>query len=229
VLRAVIVDVGGTLWPNSWPEHERDLTERIGRLRRSVPTLAADEATALVQALSAPLPLGALQPTEHVVVDAIQAVCPSKSVAIDAVVNAMCLPAKGRVRPFAGTTDLLAGLAERRVRVVIASNVVWRSADAHRRDFDDLHLSNYVDAYVTSLDVGWRKPDERFLDAALAVAGALSAQCAMVGDSEVNDIVPARDRGMVTVRVAIEEPLPTNSVADHVCGSLREVADVLRG
>jgi FMN phosphatase YigB (HAD superfamily) len=49
----------------------------------------------------------------------------------------------------------------------------------------------------------------------------------MVGDSEPNDIEPAHALGMLTIRVAIEESLPSASVADYVCGSLSEVARVL--
>src|SRR2546422_502214 len=90
----------------------------------------------------------------------------------------------------------------------------WRGLKplARRRDFEDWELSDSVAAYVPSLDVGWRKPHPAFFDAAAVAAGHPPDQCAMVGDSEANDIVPAHERGMRTVRVAIEEPLPSTSV-----------------
>jgi FMN phosphatase YigB (HAD superfamily) len=49
----------------------------------------------------------------------------------------------------------------------------------------------------------------------------------MVGDDEANDIVPAHARGMFTLRVAIEQPPPEVSVADHICESLAEVTRLL--
>jgi FMN phosphatase YigB (HAD superfamily) len=228
VLRAVLVDVGGTLWPNVWPQADRDELERVGRLRNAVPLLEADEARALVRAArSLPQPATERQQTEKMTAAAIRAVNPSTSVPARALMAAVCLPAKGRVRLFPGARDLLAALAGHGLRVVIVSNVVWRDVEAHRRDFDDFGLSDHVDAYVTSVDVGWRKPHAVFFDVALDAADQPAERCAMVGDSETNDIVPAHDRGMITVRVAIEEPAPASTVADHLCHSLNEVADAL--
>jgi len=51
----------------------------------------------------------------------------------------------------------------------------------------------------------------------------------MMGDSERNDIAPARALGMVTIRVAIEPALPRAdaTAATHQCRSLAEVANIL--
>ena len=139
----------------------------------------------------------------------------------------MSLPARGRVQPFPGARQLLTGLAGRGIRVIIASNVLWRDGLAHRQDFEDFGLADFVTAYVSSVDVGWRKPHPNFFEAALSAAEQPAHQCAMVGDSETNDIRPAHTLGMLTVRVAIEEPMPAQSVATHVCGSLGQVAELL--
>ena len=88
------------------------------------------------------------------IAEALREVSPNVDVPARAVHAAMCLPASGRVELFPGAKDLLVGLTERKVRVVIASNVVWRDAESHRRDFLDLELIDQVDAHVTSLDVG---------------------------------------------------------------------------
>jgi FMN phosphatase YigB (HAD superfamily) len=61
-------------------------------------------------------------------------------------------------------------------------------------------------------------------DAALTHLRLPAARCAVVGDSEVNDIRPGRLLGCTTVRVAILEPLPLESEADAVLGSLDDVA-----
>ena len=104
---------------------------------------------------------------------------------------------------------------------------MWRNAEAHRRDFDAFGLSRFVDCYVSSLDVGWRKPHPAFFEIALARAGCPAQDCAIVGDSEANDIAPARAPGMVTVMAAIEAPPPETTAAEYLCRSLSEAAELL--
>ena len=227
VLRAVLVDVGGTLWPDVWPEGSDDDFERVARLRHAVPSMADSDALALVRALAMPHPVTERQETASMIATALRGLNLRTDVPVSVVAAAMCLPARGRVALFPGAQDLVRGLAQRDLRVVIVSNVVWRDAASQRRDFEELGLSEYVSAYVTSLDVGWRKPHDAFFDAALAASGVPAEQCAMVGDHEANDIVPAHARGMFTLRVAIEQPPPEVSVADHVCESLAEVTRLL--
>jgi hypothetical protein len=52
-------------------------------------------------------------------------------------------------------------------------------------------------------------------------------RCAVVGDSELKDNNPGRERGCMTMGVAIEEPLSAESGADHVLGSLDGLADLI--
>jgi FMN phosphatase YigB (HAD superfamily) len=228
VLRVVLLDVGGTLWPNTWPHRRADDEERVLRLRQRVPALTGREASEIVTALSrVEHPATPRQQTELLVLEAVRRVNPRTALRAADVIAAMCLPARGRVQPFAGTKDLLEGLADRDVRVVVVSNVLWRGSHDQRRDFYDFALSDGVAAYVSSLDVGWRKPHAAFFEAASVAARHPPCQCVMVGDSEPNDIVPACRRGMRTVRVAIEAPLRSTTVADEVCTSLHEVAAIL--
>jgi HAD superfamily hydrolase (TIGR01509 family) len=228
VLRTVLIDVGGTLWPNTWPTLPEDQPERVNRLRSAVPALTDDEAAAIVAALSLlDHPASQKQLTDQLVSEVLQKMKRHLTVPVSSLRAAMCLPAYGRVEPFPGAKDLLAGLAERGAQVVVVSNTMWRDDRAHLADFGDLGLSEYVDAYVSSVDVGWRKPHSAFFDMALRAAGHTPDQCAIVGDTEANDIEPARARGMLAVRVAIEESLPSQSAADHVCESLQAVAGLL--
>jgi HAD superfamily hydrolase (TIGR01509 family) len=228
MIGAVLIDVGGTLWPDTWPRLPDDDRQRVRRLREAVPGLSEIEATALVDILGdTDHPAGDRQQTAALVSQAITQVSPGTPIPLDAVRAAMTLPPGGRVQPFAGARELLAGLNERGIRVVIASNVLWRDAGAYRRDFEDVGLAQHVTAYVSSIDVGWRKPHPAFFAVALSAAGHPPAECAMVGDSERNDIAPAHALGMLTVRVAIEQPLPAATVATHLCGSLGRAAEVL--
>ena len=215
MLHVVFVDVGGTLWPNTWPSLPGDDEERATRLHRAVPSLEPNQAAAVIAALSTiDHPPTQRQQTELLVRQAIRRVASRQAHGVDDLLHR-------RMK------KLLGGLAGRAVRVVVVSNVLWRDSRAQRRDFEDLGLSDYVADYITSLDVGWRKPHAAFFAAALRAGGYPAVDCAMVGDSEANDIEPARARGMLAIRVAIEEPLPTISAANHVTDSLTEVTELL--
>ncbi len=231
MLRAVLIDVGGTLWPDTWPRRPDDEQECVRRLQEASPGLSQAEASRLVDVLGhTDHPVADRQQTSALVRDAIARVKPASPVRAEAVRAAMSLPARGRVRPFPGAKELLAGLHQRGLRVVIASNVLWRDAADYRRDFRELGLSDHVTAFVSSVDVGWRKPHRAFFASALSAADVPASQCVMVGDSERNDIAPARALGMLTIRVTIGQALPagtSDTVATHVCGSLTEVAAVL--
>lgn len=221
------VDVGGTLLPDTWPTRAWDRDERIARLCQLVPTLPKLRAAELVDSLSeVEHPSSLLQQTVPLVEEAVRWYGAEADVPPEAVIDAMCLPALGRVEPFPGAHELLAGLAQR-ARVVVVSNTMWRRREAQRRDFERFGLAGYVSDYVMSLDVGWRKPDRRFFGSALAAVSAPARRCVMVGDSEGNDIEPALALGMAAVRVAIEGPAPASSAALHVCRSLYQVAELL--
>jgi len=88
-------------------------------------------------------------------------------------------------------------------------------------------VAHLIDAIVTSLDVGFRKPHLASFDAGLQSAGCAAAECLMIGDSEVKDIQPAVGMGMHTVRVAIETPPPACSAAQAVVTTLAQAASIL--
>jgi HAD superfamily hydrolase (TIGR01509 family) len=231
MIRAVLIDVGGTLWPDAWLRESGDQRECVRRLREATPGLSQAEASRLVDILGhADHPVADRQQTAALVSDAIARVGPGTPIRLEGVRAAMSLPARGRVHLFPGAQELLAGLEDRGIRVVIASNVLWRDASDYRRDFRDLGVAHHVAAFVSSIDVGWRKPHPAFFAAALSAADHPAGECVMVGDSERNDITPARALGMLTIRVAIEQPLApatAATAATHICRSLAQVAEVL--
>ena len=215
------------MWPDSWARIGGDRAEQVRRLCARVQGLPDIQATELVDALSEVVhPPSERQMTAQLVEDALQRCGLTTVVPVESVIEAMCLPAVGRVELFPGAARLLRGLAAQ-ARVVIVSNTLWRSREALQSDFTQFGVGEHVSEYVMSLDVGWRKPHPRFFDAALAAGGANPEGCILIGDSETNDIEPARSRGITAIRVAIETPTPTSSAAEHVCGSLDEVSDLL--
>ncbi len=128
--RVVFVDVGGTLWPNRWTSLPDDDFERVDRLREAVPSLPREAAAEIVAALSTvDHPPTERQQTDVLVSEAVRQVAPGVTMPVAAVISAMCLPALGRVDPFPGTRTLLGTLADRGVRVVVVSNVLWRDSE----------------------------------------------------------------------------------------------------
>jgi FMN phosphatase YigB (HAD superfamily) len=146
---------------------------------------------------------------------------------VRAVVGAMCLPAHPLVGLLPGGPELLRAVRRAGLRSVVVSNAYWRSGAAYQRDFQELGVAEGVDRYISSLDVGYRKPHAAMFEAGLRAAGVPAGRCAMVGNSEAKDIVPAHALGIRTILVAIEEPPPASSAADAVATSLDEVARLI--
>jgi HAD superfamily hydrolase (TIGR01549 family) len=228
----VLMDVGGTLWPDVWPDRPADLDERIDRLTSVVAgALSADDARRLAVYLGDQAPLlssGERQDMDGAIVKALKKLdLRGTDLEPRAIRRAMCLPAHGHIELLPGAARLLSQLAATNIRVVLVSNALWRDGATYISDFDSFGLGQTISAAISSVDVGYRKPHPAMFDAALTCAAAPAERCAVVGDSELNDIIPGRALGYMTVRVAIQEPLPAESVADHVVGSLDRVATVL--
>jgi FMN phosphatase YigB (HAD superfamily) len=231
MLRAALVDVGGTLWPERLTAHVSadPCIEQLGRLLRGV-----DGALALAR-LRDELKAddGSLVQDTHGLLARTLRTLGAKSAELDAepdvvaVRRALCAPAVPGVRLFPGAPELLAGCRAIGLRCVIMSNVQVRGAVEYWRDLRDLGVAQFVDAVVTSLDVGFRKPHPRFFEAALSEAGCNPAACVVVGNSEANDIEPAIALGMRAVRMAIEEPTPATSAAHAVASSLDDALSVI--
>jgi len=230
---AVLLDVGGTLWPNEWPRSEHDADEQSARLVAIAADTCGMGAVRLLAARLEEVPDpadGGPQLADRTVAGIVEAlglgaVFPDPP----AVRRAVCLPAAGHLDPLPGAAGLLRAARDGGVRAVLVSNTRWRDAAAYLADFEGLGLGDCLSGAVTSVDVGHRKPHAAVFAAALGLAGCPPDRCVMVGDSEACDVEPARRLGMRTVRVAVEQPAPVTSAADVVTGSLGDVARLIRG
>lgn len=221
VLRAVLLDVGGTLWPDRLTAHV-GADPCLEQLRQLLPEI---DAARLLATLRGRLQHddGSLEQDTHGLLAAALrtlGVHAAEELDVAAVRRALCAPAVPGVRLFPGAAELLAATRRLGLRCVVVSNVQVRGALEYRRDFIDLGIAHLVDAVVTSLDVGFRKPHPIFFQAAIREAGCEPAACVMVGNSEGNDIEPAIALGMRAIWVAIEEPPPASSAAHGVVSSL---------
>jgi FMN phosphatase YigB (HAD superfamily) len=229
--RAALVDVGGTLAPDrsvTWASRER----AIERLAAVIPTAADD----LLERLRSGLREAAVAFSGELVVDAdevVRTVAARAGLSLDprgvrAVRQALCEPAMGGVPLYEGADVLLRTLRELGLRTVILSNTEWRDAELYRRDFEDLGVLGLLDAIVTSVDVGRRKPHPAMFAAGVEQAGCEAAECLMVGNMEEKDVLPALAAGMRTIRVAIGAAGPVVTAADATARSLAEAAAVVR-
>jgi FMN phosphatase YigB (HAD superfamily) len=235
-----MVDVGGTLWPNSWPFRESDALGRRQRIADVMPGLtpqAADAlATDLIQSSRPGDEKRSISTEMEIVVSAEELIAGSlarQGLAADAdtvtrLRRAMSIPISDRMRPLPGARELLADIHALGLRTVIASNTYWRDADSYWDDFRLLGLAEHIDAIFTSVDAGHLKPHPAVFEMAMRWAGSPPDRCVVIGNKEDNDIVPALALGMRAILVHPDDPVPGSSRAHAVAPDLWACAQALR-
>ena len=237
-LAAALVDIGGTLWPNSWPVRETDGAGRLARLRTVLPNLTPEHASQLVDDLitrSRDLNGGTVMVPELIRVDAdeLVTIClddhcvPALPSTVTQVRRAMAIPIDGQFQPLPGARELLVTIRQLGLRCVIASNTYWRDANSYWDDFRLLGWADHIDAVVTSVDAGHLKPHPAVFELAVRAAGVPAERCVVIGNKEANDIEPALALGMRTILVHPDDPAPITSRAHAVAPDLWACAGAL--
>src|SRR6266850_689536 len=198
-LDVALIDVGGTLWPNSWPFRETDGLGRHQRVASAMPMLEALAVDALVADLIASSRIGdearaisTETPTTIAAAEVLIAASlerqglPTDLQTVARIRRAMALPVADRMKPLPGAQELLAEIHALGLRTVIASNTYWRDA------------------------------------------GVPAERCVVIGNREENDIEPALALGMKTILVHPDDPKPASSRAHAVATDLWECASVLK-
>lgn len=238
-LAAALVDIGGTLWPNSWPVRATDGDGRLSRLRAVLPDLGSDETVLLCDDLinkSRDMNGGTVMVPELIRIDADQLVTmclndhgvPALPETVMAVRRAMAIPIDGLFQPLPGAADLLRTIRELGLRCVVASNTYWRDADSYWDDFRLLGWADHIDAVVTSVDAGHLKPHPAVFELAVRAAGVPAERCIVIGNKESNDVEPALALGMRAILVYPDDPPPATTRADAVAPDLLACAKALR-
>lgn len=235
-----LIDVGGTLWPNSWPIR---VTDGEGRRQRIAAVMAGHDARvidSLVDDLlrsSKPGDEARTVTTEAVmVVGAVELITsclarqglPGDQVTVSRIRRAMAIPVHDRFKPLSGAVELLRDIRSWGMRSVIASNTYWRDADSYWDDFRKLGMAEYIDGVITSVDAGHLKPHPAVFEMAMRWAGVPAEHCVVIGNREENDIDPALALGMRTILVHPDDPKPEASRAHAVAPDLWACARVLR-
>ena len=230
MLRGVLLDVGGTLWPEHAPPVPLDV--RVERIVTRLPALSPSQVSALLESLAhAPAPPdGGPQDVHAYLADvAAEAAVHLDPDEMERLLQALCIPASIAASLFPDADTGLRNIQALGLRCAILSNSLFRGGADYRVDFQHFGLADCITAYVTSLDVRMRKPHPLPFEHALRLIECAPDEAVMVGDNERNDIQPASALGLRTIRVAIEAspPLPAESLADAVATDLRQASALL--
>jgi HAD superfamily hydrolase (TIGR01509 family) len=236
-----LIDVGGTLWPNSWPFRETDGVGRHQRVAAAMPMLEPLAIDALVadlivrsrigdeaRAISTETPATIAAAEILVAASLDRQGLPTDLATVARIRRAMALPVADRMKPLPGALELLAEIHALGLRTVIASNTYWRDAESYWEDFRQLGMADHVDAIVTSVDAGHLKPHPAVFQMAMRVAEVPPERCVVIGNREENDIEPALALGMRTILVYPDDPKPASSRAHAVVPDLWKCATVLK-
>jgi putative hydrolase of the HAD superfamily len=240
-LDAALIDVGGTLWPNSWPFRNTDGVGRHQRVAAAMPMLEAPAIDALVADLIASSRNGdearAISTETPATISSAEVLIGASLArqglagdvpSIARIRRAMALPVADRMKPLPGAVELLAEIRALGMRTIIASNTYWRDAESYWQDFRLLGMADCVDAIVTSVDAGHLKPHPAVFQMAMQVAKSPPERCVVIGNRQENDIEPALALGMRTILVYPDDPKPASSRAHAVVPDLWECALVLK-
>jgi len=239
-LEVALIDVGGTLWPNSWPIR---LGDSEGRRQRITAAMAGHDPQ-VVQSLADDL-LRSSKPGDEartVSTEAVMALGADELIAgcltrhgldgdqstISRIRRAMAIPVHDRFQPLPGALELLQAIRALGLRSLIASNTYWRDADSYWDDFRKLGMAAYIDGIITSVDAGHLKPHPAVFEMAMRSAAVPADRCVVIGNREENDIEPALALGMWTILVHPDDPPPASSRAHAVAPDLWACAVTLR-
>src|SRR2546428_951289 len=170
-LEVALIDVGGTLWPNSWPLRETDGDGRHHRVAAAMPDLAAgavellvadliqssrigDEARSITTEHTVPVPAA----EELVVASPARQGLRADALSVARIRRAMALPVADRLKPLPGAVELLSDIHALRMRTVIASNTYWRDAASYWEDFRLRGMAVHVHAISSSVYAGHLMP-----------------------------------------------------------------------
>jgi FMN phosphatase YigB (HAD superfamily) len=236
-----MIDVGGTLWPNSWPFRQTDAAGRHERVAAAMPQLRAAAIDSLVADLIESSRIGdharaISTETPHTIPGAEILIgaslerqgLPADVNVVNRIRRAMAIPVADRMKPLPGAIELLAEIRALGLRTIIASNTYWRDAESYWEDFRLLGMADHIDAIVTSVDAGHLKPHPAVFEMAIRVADCPAQRCVVIGNREENDVEPALALGMRTILVYPDDPKPASSRAHAVVPDLWECARALK-
>jgi putative hydrolase of the HAD superfamily len=241
-LRAVIFDLGDTLWPLRyetaiWPRVRELLVEDFCRLRAETPEQAGETVDGLrreVGRILADTFLGESYDQlsfHHYVERALGQVGLEGEELVEAVCQAffMAEHRHADVQVDGETIELLKSLQTSGLRIGMVSNT-FAPGHFHQLALHRCDAARWIDVPVYSTDLGCRKPDRRIYNHCLQLLGVEAAEALFVGDRLREDVMGPQQLGMRAAlyrRYRREEP-SEEIQPDFVVDSPPEVLDVVR-
>lgn len=99
-----------------------------------------------------------------------------------------------------GVLELIPRLADK-YRCVVVSNAAESDAMLMKQAFERVRLENYFTMFITSKELGAKKPDKDFFINALARVDTSADEVIMVGNDYIKDIIPAKEIGLCTILI----------------------------
>lgn len=242
VIRAVVFDLGQTLWhydalrpaDEVYEMQARRLEPLLTRwgLRMGVPldALSGEIWECYMLADRAERAAGSL--VEPSLPEVIRGTVAREGVAITAVQaeewwRTAWIPVRDfGVALYPDARDALAALHGRGIAIAVNSTRPC-TGEMVQQDIDDFGLTQYVSAAVCSGDTGLRKPHRSTFDLALAKLGVAPTEAVMVGDDADADMHGAKAIGMTTVwKLNGRRDLPPCREADYSIDTLAEMLDL---
>ncbi len=108
--------------------------------------------------------------------------------------------------------------------MVTDAQSVWARGELHH-----VGLADYFDPVVVSGDHGYRKPDRRLFEHALAGLGVAAEHALYVGNDMHRDVFGAREAGMRTALFTSDHGMKAyrDTVPDHIIGDHRELLAIV--
>lgn len=127
-----------------------------------------------------------------------------------------------RVEWVPGAEEALAWLSERYC-CIIATSASHSDVPEMRKALSKVGADRCFRHFYSRFELGFDKPDVRFFQGVLALAGFQPHECVMVGNLYEKDIVGAKAAGMTTVWFNEHNIQGDFPLADHIITDLRQL------
>lgn len=197
-LRALLIDVGGTLVDDStWigrATYERRMVERLRE------TFGADEAWFATLAShpfrDSDAPEWEQRTAELVMARLVQEGVEATSDQVERICRAFALPLRDVVQLAEGARDAIEAIHRMGIPMALCTNTLWRNDADVRRDWEEFGFGHLFAGYVSSHDTGYGKPHRRMFERCLEIVRTDASRAAIIGDRPERDVAGARRVGM---------------------------------
>ena len=130
--------------------------------------------------------------------------------------------------PFADCEQMLSALCDKGFKLGVIAN----QEPGLKERLERWGLRRYFSVIASSAEMGVSKPDRKIFLQALAMAACRPENAVMAGDRLDNDIRPAKELGMTTIRIrkglaVYMKPSCAAETPDYTVDSLSEMAEIL--